>query len=85
MLFPTTKNDVTVSVQQTFTALPVEVSVLKDGFKIYNKEIFQALVLPKINMVTTEKSKDVSKLNNFFQVPDEAKLFYKEFEDVQVT
>ena len=60
-VFLTKVCNVSITVHNTYTASPVEVSIFKSEFKTCYKEM-QSSYVQKINMVSSEKKKDVKKL-----------------------
>ena len=69
-------NHVNVSVKCTYFGDSVEVEVLRR--EPCHQTLLSSTVLPKKNMVSKEKKKDVSALLKYFKIPDDAKGFYKD-------
>ena len=76
IIYKKAKNCIIVSVQSSYFGDPVEVEVLRR--KPCYRTMLSSSVLPKQNMVSKEKKKDVSTLLKYFEVPDDAKDFYKD-------
>ncbi|KAJ4430611.1 hypothetical protein ANN_19199 [Periplaneta americana] len=55
--------------------IPLKLSIEK---KIWSQEIRNAATLPKNNMVSQEKKKNVLNLMKYFRIPESAKDFYKD-------
>ncbi|KAJ4437565.1 hypothetical protein ANN_17710 [Periplaneta americana] len=68
------RND-SVTVQNTYTACPVAVWLLKPRIKTCGN-VLNSPALPEVNMVFKVKKNDVKKLMQYFEVTGEAKNLY---------